>query len=98
MTVISALNWALLAFGPVFVVHLALVSPARDTTIKYVVEPSKKGSGKTMTNKTEVIESTRLDYDVAWNAMIGYVVATVAKVTTQAILLPLILGSNESAA
>jgi hypothetical protein len=44
MTVISAINWAALAFGPVILAHLGLVGKYKTYSVRKVqAEPAKKG-------------------------------------------------------
>jgi hypothetical protein len=77
MPVITAVNQTLLAFAPVFLGHICLVSPSRTTTIvKVEVADQKKGQPK-----KETVVNEKIDYQVAKNGALAYIVTVIFKIT-----------------
>jgi len=94
MPVITAINWTLLAFAPVFIGHICLVSPLRtQTTVRAAANPDhKKGSA----SRKETVVNEKIDYAVAWNGALAYLASIVIKITAQAIIMPLFMtGDSE---
>ena len=92
MPAITAINWSLLAFAPVFIGHICLVSPSKTQTIVRSQSSNDKKSG----TKKETVVTEKLDYEVAKNAALAYLASIIVKVTAQAIIMPLFMtGDSE---